>query len=266
VSDVSLPCGVLACPHCSLPLVLTSRDATCATGHAFDRAKGGHLHLLVGGRIASRSVAGDTADSLVSRRRFLDSGAYAPIAAALAECVGHVDGALLDVGCGEGYYTGHLDAAERYGLDVSKHAVRMAARRLPDATFVVGSAYRLPVLDRSLAMVTSVFAPHPLDEFHRVLRPTGRWVTVTPGPQHLDEMRPMFTGEAATKAEARRRERRQPPAGAQDARRLTFALDMTLETASDLLTMTPIRWQAGAVAPRSVTVDVWLSWGTPTGA
>lgn len=262
MADESQPFGgVLACPHCARALVVTRRDATCAAGHAFDRARGGHLNLLVGGRLASTAVPGDTPDALVSRRRFLDGGSYAPIAAALAERVGTVDGAVLDVGCGEGYYTAHLTAAHRYGLDVSKHAVRMAARRVPEATFVVASAYRLPVLDRSVAVVTSVFAPHPLDEFARVLRVGGRWVTVTPGPHHLDEMRPGSTGESEVKAGARRRIRTEPPEGADDAHRLTFTLELAPESAADLLSMTPIRWQTGASAPAAVTVDVWLASG-----
>ena len=251
---------VLACPHCALPLVLTRTAAACVTGHSFDRAKGGHLNLLVSGRLAPSAVAGDTPESLVARRRFLGTGSYAPIAAALSEAVGVVDGAVLDVGCGEGYYTEHLAAAHRYGLDVSKRAVQMAARRLPDSVFVVASAFRLPVLTGSVAVVTSVFAPHPFDEFARVLRPGGRWVTVTPGPLHLVEMRPAADGPAGEKARERERRRALAPVEAQHAQRLTFALELDDAAADDLFQMTPIRWQAGARPPlRAVTVDVWIA-------
>lgn len=254
---------VLACPHCGLPLMLTRTTATCATGHSFDRAKGGHLNLLIGGRLNSGAVPGDTPDALAARRRFLSSGGYAPIAEALAEAVGTVDGAVLDVGCGEGYYTSHLRGTDRYGLDVSKRAVQMAARLLPDSTFVVGSAYRLPVQDASLAVVTSVFAPHPLDEFSRVLRPGGRWVTVTPGPMHLVEMRPAADGAAGSKALDRQRRRAAEPEGSTSARRLEFRLDLDVTTADDLFLMTPIRWQATARPPlTAVTVDVWIASGS----
>lgn len=246
--------------------MLTRTASTCASGHAFDRAKGGHLNLLVGGRLPSNAVAGDTPDSLAARRRFLATGAYAPIAEALADAVGVVDGAVLDVGCGEGYYTEHLPAAHRYGLDVSKRAVQMAARRLPDSTFVVGSAYRLPVLAGSVAVVTSVFAPHPFDEFTRVLRLGGRWVTVTPGPMHLAEMRPAAEGDAGAKARQRQRRRAEAPAEAEHAQRLTFTLELDDAAADDLFHMTPIRWQAGARPPlRAVTVDVWIASAEITG-
>lgn len=253
---------MLACPHCGLPLTLVRATASCASGHAFDRAAGGHLNLLVGGRLPSSAIAGDTAESLAARRRFLGTGAYAPIAAALADAVGSVDGAILDVGCGEGYYTAHLTATHRYGLDISKRAVQMAARLVRDATFVVGSAYRLPVLDASIAVVTSVFAPHPLDEFARVLRSGGRWVTVTPGPKHLVEMRPTVDGIAGSKALERQRRRAEPPAGATTAQRLELTVALDGPTADDLFSMTPIRWQAGARPPAStVSIDVWIASG-----
>ena len=146
---------VLACPNCALALTFSARGATCANGHSFDRGRSGYLNLLVGGRLSAATTPGDTPDALAARRRFLGAGYYAPIAEALAEAVGVPDGPVLDVGCGEGYYLSQLDLVDLYGLDVAKSAVQMAARLLPDAQFVVGSAYRLPVLAGSVAAVLS---------------------------------------------------------------------------------------------------------------
>jgi 23S rRNA (guanine745-N1)-methyltransferase len=245
-------------------LALSDTGATCPNQHSFDRGRGGYLNLLVGGRINSQAPRGDTPDALAARRRFLSGGFYEPIADTLAEMVGDPGGPLIDVGCGEGYYLSRLAVPNRHGLDVSKSAVQMAARLLPDSQFVVGSAYRLPVLDSAVAAVVSVFAPHPLDEFARVLRPGGRWVTVTPGAAHLDEMRPTMHGDAEAKAADRRRQRSVPPEGAATAKRLTFQLDLPAVAARDLYSMTPIRWQSGAGHAAggdigSVTVDVWIS-------
>jgi len=256
---------ILACPHCHVALELTATGASCGSGHSFDRAREGYLNLLVGGRLASVSSPGDTPDSLAARRRFLSQGFYAPIAAALAQTVGSPAGALLDVGCGEGYYLAQLTAGERYGLDIAKAGVRMAARLLPDCQFVVGSAYRLPVLDASVEVVVSVFAPHPFDEFDRVLQPGGRWVTVTPGPDHLCELRPAdnpASGERGERRQQRFERRADPPAEADTAQRVRFALDLTADAATDLWAMTPLRWQTpndGAAQARSVTVDVWVA-------
>lgn len=252
---------MLACPHCALALTLTGGGAICANGHSFDRGRGGYLNLLPGGRLSPTAVSGDTTDALVARRRFLTAGHYAPIARALAEAVGTPPGPVLDVGCGEGYYLSQLSVADTYGLDVSKAAVKMAARAYPNTQFFVGTAYRLPVLDHSVGVVISVFAPHPFDEFSRVLRPDGWWVTVTPGPCHLQEIRPTVNGESAIKIGERMQRRSVPPPEATSAVRVQFVLDLSAEAAHDLFLMTPIRWQATdrVDGPASVTVDVWVS-------
>lgn len=262
---------VLACPHCTLALDLNDTGATCVNGHSFDRGRGGYLHLLVGGRLGPTVTSGDTPDALAARRRFLSAGHYLPIATAVADAVGVPPGPVLDVGCGEGWYlaqVSHEQAApgDRYGLDVSKAAVQMAARAHPDTQYVVGTAYRLPVLDRSVGAVISVFAPHPFDEFTRVLRPGGRWVTATPGPRHLQEMRPVPQGETAQRTAERLARRSEPLPEAASAVHVEFVLELTPDAARDLFLMTPIRWQSGARVvdehpdrPASVTVDVWVS-------
>ena len=257
---------VLACPHCALQLHLEPSGATCENRHSFDRARGGYLNLLVAGRLGSSVTPGDAPDALAARRRFLSAGYYSPIAAALAEAVETPAGPLLDVGCGEGYYLSQLAVPDRFGLDVSKAAVQMASRLLPDAQFVVGSAYRLPVLDVSVAAVTSVFAPRPFAEILRVLQPGGRWVTVTPGALHLQEMRPRLSGENERKAVDRLARREDAPPDASSARQVRFQLALAADALAELFLMTPIRWQSGAAAAaaaagREVTVDVWVSWG-----
>ena len=237
-------------------------SSVCANNHTFDRAREGYLNLLVGGRLPGASTPGDTPESLHARRRFLHGGWYSPIADALVTALGNIDGDVLDIGCGEGWYLTRVSATHINGLDISKRAVQMASKQHPDGRFVVGSAHRLPVLPESCAAVFSVFAPHSLDEFRRVLRPGGRWVTVTPGPRHLEEMRPN-KNESIRKRESRRSE---PPLGADSADRLTFGLTLTPDAAVDLFSMTPLQWQTAASASPAVTVtvDVWVAWGDNT--
>lgn len=244
--------------------MLDATGAACENGHTFDRGRGGYLNLLPSGRLGSRANAGDTPDSLAARRRFLAAGYYAPIAQAVADAVGEPDGPVLDVGCGEGYYLSQLRPTEqpRYGLDVAKTAVQLAARAHPEVQFVVGTAYRLPVLDHSVGVVMSVFAPHPLDEFARVLQEGGRWVTATPGPHHLQEMRPDLSDRESV---GERLERRSAaPAGATSAVHVEFEVSLDAAAVADLSLMTPIRWQKGARVdgPATVTVDVWVASGS----
>jgi len=261
---------ILSCPHCGLALHTHDRGATCDNQHSFDRAREGYFNLIVGGRLSPSVVAGDTAEALAARRRFLSSGGYSLVADALRETVlatlAIADGPILDVGCGEGYYLSQIKTSEAHGLDVSKKAVQMASRLLPDATFVVGSAFRLPILDSSCAAVFSVFAPHSFHEFARILKPGARWTTVTPGPHHLQEMRPIHAGKAASKALEREHRRREPPAESDSAERISYSLVLSAESAHDLFTMTPLQWQKNAAdniaGLREVSIDMWVSSGS----
>ena len=251
---------VFACPHCTMPLQLTQHEARCENNHLFDRSRDGYINLIVGGRLATTTTSGDTAESLRSRRDFFASGSYEPIASTLANALRGISGPVLDVGCGEGYYLTHISSSEKYGIDISKKAVQMASKLLPAAHFAVASAFRLPVLDHSCAAVFSVFAPHSFEEYARVLKPGGTWVTITPGPHHLQQMRPK-RDQSIDEREERRSE---PPAQAQHAERIQFELDLSPGAANDLFSMTPLVWQTAAEASPTthVSVDVWVSSGT----
>ncbi len=251
---------VFACPHCTKPLHLNQHEARCENNHLFDRSRDGYINLIVGGRLAASTTSGDTPESLRSRRDFFATGSYTPIALALANALHDISGPVLDVGCGEGYYFTHINATEKYGIDISKKAVQMAGKLLPDAKFAVASAFRLPIVDYSCAAVFSVFAPHSFEEYARVLKPGGKWVTVTPGPHHLRQMRPK-RDQSIDKREELRSE---PPAQAQHAERVQFELDLSPSAAHDLFSMTPLVWQTAADASPTthVSVDVWVSSGT----
>jgi 23S rRNA (guanine745-N1)-methyltransferase len=259
MAEVANDHSIFACPHCGLEFTPSSGGVHCPHGHSFDRAREGYLNLLIGGRISTSTNPGDTAESLAARRRFLNTGLFAPIATAVAATMGEIDGAVLDVGCGEGYYLSHIQSPHRFGLDIAKRAIQMASKSYPDAQFVVGNAYRLPVLENSCAAVFSVFAPHSLEEFHRVLVPNGQWVTVTPASNHLIQMRPK-RDENIVQREQRRDV---PPAHASHSQRIHFGLDLSEESAHDLFSMTPLVWQTAAdAAPTThVSVDVWVATG-----
>ena len=102
---------------------------------------------------------------------------------------------LLDAGCGEGYYTSALSAAisasggRTAGVDLSKTALKKAARACPGAEFAVASVYRIPMTEDSADIVLNCFAPLADAEYRRVLRPGGFFIYVVPGPGHLFEMK-----------------------------------------------------------------------------
>ncbi|MEV7662475.1 methyltransferase domain-containing protein [Paenarthrobacter sp. NPDC089316] len=188
--------AALRCPVCNGAFELREgRPArlACGSGHLFDAAKQGYFNFLTG---RGTVFEADTADMVAARFRFLAGGHYAGLASALAEMAADAlrrPGALvLDAGTGTGHYLRTvIDAtgAAAVGMDISKFALRRAARLNPEAANLVWDIWRpLPMADNSADVVTVVFAPRNPAEFARVLRPGGRLLVVTPGAGHLGEV------------------------------------------------------------------------------
>lgn len=179
----------LICPICGLPLVREGKAYCCENGHSFDIARQGYVNLLTVQQKHSLNP-GDTRLQVLSRREFLEAGYYRPIVDALIDTAQELNaaGPLLDVGCGEGYYGSRLASAidaELTGLDISKEAVRCAAAKYKDASWVCATASHLPVEDGSMGLVTSLFALTMAEEYRRVLRPDGYYFQVLAKEDHL---------------------------------------------------------------------------------
>ncbi|CAN7364804.1 methyltransferase domain-containing protein [Arthrobacter sp. LjRoot78] len=184
---------LLLCPVCRNSLTLRGNRLACPEGHSFDAARQGYFNLLVG---KGTVFEADTAAMVAARFDFLSSGHYRPLADAVAELAAAAlrgaDAAVLDAGTGTGHYLNALLAvapASAIGLDISKFALRRAARMNPDAGNLVSDVWQpLPVADAAVDVVTVVFAPRNAAEFARVLRPGGRLIVVTPRSGHLAEI------------------------------------------------------------------------------
>ena len=183
--------SLFTCPICAAPLERGERAYACPNGHAYDKAREGYVHLLPANKKHSKAP-GDDKGMAEARRRFLSGGYYGHLLAALCALGAEYappGEAVLDSGCGEGYYTAGLwEALGRpplAGIDLSKPSVRLAARRVPEGEFAVASAYHLPLADASVGLVLNCFSPLALDEFRRVLRPGGAFLYVVPAADHL---------------------------------------------------------------------------------
>ncbi len=191
--------SLFRCPNCTAPLVRGEGVYRCPQGHSFDISAAGYTHLLVANQKHSKNPGDDKA-MVAARTAFLDAGYYAPLRDALCAvtvkaCKGKEPCAILDCGCGEGYYTAAIAAALQdtqtrvAGIDISKFALKKAAKRLKDGEFAVASAYHLPVSDESVDVLLNVFSPLALEEFLRVLKPGGVFVYAVPTALHLWEMK-----------------------------------------------------------------------------
>ena len=179
----------LLCPVCAGALTVENGVCRCESGHSFDIARQGYIHLLPVQQKRSLQP-GDTKEQVLARREFLEAGFYAPIANALCDLAKDhgCTGPVLDVGCGEGYYSARLAEAldgELTGLDISKEAVRFAAGRYKNARWLCASAAHLPVADHQAGLVTSLFALTVAEEFRRVLRADGALIQVLAAQDHL---------------------------------------------------------------------------------
>ena len=229
------------CPHCGLPLDEAERTWWCGSGHQFDRAREGYVNLLVGGRLPG-GASGDNDEMVRARREVFDAGCYEPIIAAVARTVQSLGArTVLDAGCGEGTYLARACAAgaEGCGIDISKAAVRRAAKRYPQQRWAVASSYRLPFTEGAFDAVVSVFSPRPHAEFQRVLAPGGAAVVVTPGPSHLRGLAEMLY------AEARPHEHDADTPEFESVERVQFTVDLYSSVSRrSLLEMTPYWWSA----------------------
>ena len=177
------------CPLCAQPLRREEKRYVCPQGHSFDIARQGYVNLLTVQQKHSLDP-GDTRQQVLSRRAFLESGFYAPISEALNQAAldYNAQGEILDVGCGEGYYSARLAAAlgaPLTGLDISKEAVRCAAGQYKAYAWLCATAAHIPVPDGCVGTLSSLFALTLPGEFRRVLRKNGLFLQVLAAEDHL---------------------------------------------------------------------------------
>ncbi len=182
------------CPHCRAPLTVEGKSYVCPLRHTYDIGKPGYVNLLVSGRPTGDH--GDNKLMIAARRNFLGAGYYKTLENTLAELALRYtkDGSvILDAGCGECTYTDGIERALRdtrvgtsvLGLDISREALIIGAKKNPHLALAVATLYHLPLSDGTVDLLYDVFSPFAEEEYARVLKNNGVMILVIPGARHL---------------------------------------------------------------------------------
>ena len=182
-----------ACPICQEALDLVQQSLACPNRHSFDLSKFGYVNLAPQVK-ASKDY---DKENFQNRQLVLENGFYDHILNALSECLSPLAHPvnILDIGCGEGYYSRSLQERHPdhsfYAFDLSKESIQLAAKSDQEwkVKWFVGDLAHLPLLDQSMDLLLDIFSPANYQEFKRVLAPDGRLIKVIPTATHLQEIR-----------------------------------------------------------------------------
>jgi 23S rRNA (guanine745-N1)-methyltransferase len=195
----------LSCPVCGEAMVRLEKSYRCSNAHSFDLSKEGYCNFVLNNKHSS----GDSKDMMISRRNFLANGYYQSLSDTVNRIVDEIfwnskeakNFSLVDVGSGEGYYLRNVKEyissktdfqAEYYGIDLSKTGIKMAAKidsGMPSIHWIVSNFVKLPFMDKSISVILSMFSNYNLDEFARILSPSGHVIIIRPTEQHLIELK-----------------------------------------------------------------------------
>ena len=249
----------LICPICKEPLAREGKSLFCngEKRHCYDISASGYVNLLPPGK-KSNAKTGDDREMLKSRRAFLSGKFYDRISIAAAKAA--LDNlsvresiSFADAGCGDGYHALNIERffedkgikAYAVGLEASKNGAEMAAKLAKkensSAAFVAANIFDMPLADKSMDFVFSMFAPVPDAEAKRVLKDDGVLVVCSSGSHHLWEMREVIYGEPRLSPPLNR-----VPEGFERVAHTSLSYNFTLESQeliSSLFTMTPFYWR-----------------------
>lgn len=255
----------LTCPNCGSDLLREPRVLRCPRGHSFDIAREGYINLLIPPD-RERGIEGDSQPQLEARRRVFERGVFLPLLDTLTVLSRDVldawhmtrqdPAAVLDIGCGEGYYIGGIaeGLASTYpqmrfaGFDVSRAAMRMAARRHPQVVFAVANVRRrIYAPPASAALLLNIFAPRNPAEFARLVAPGGTLAIVIPSADHLASLRERFDLlDVPEDKQATVVRQFAPHFELKESRPLRYDVQLDASTAHDIIAMGPNAHHGGS--------------------
>ena len=234
----------LRCPLCGGAFSLKEKSLMCEKRHTYDIARQGYVNFVPGQKEMFYKK-----ELFDHRAKVFESGVYAPVverlSAAIERFVQKENPVLLDAGCGEGYYTKnvcHQRSMTRMGFDLSKDAVRLAARGQHAAHFFAADLKNIPLKDAAVDVLLDIFTPANYAEFARVLAPEGVVVKLAPRSGYLHELRTLagdrLRHQEYDGGDVERYAQEKMNVLAKET--ISYTLSVTQETAQHLARMTPM--------------------------
>jgi 23S rRNA (guanine745-N1)-methyltransferase len=259
--------GGFQCPSCGAPLLVKEFSLCCENGHTYDVARKGYVHLH------HKTVQSPYDKNLFdARRAVFEAGFYRPVIDALKTLlVPLAPAALLDAGCGEGYYLSSLSPALpetlMVGIDLSKEAILSASSRGGTALYCVGDLNRLPFADNVFDVLLNILSPANYTSFTRVLKKDGCFVKIMPGREYLQEIRHQLSPEKSGYDDTRVPDYLQQHIHVQRMERLHYTLPLSPSEYACFVSMTPLTESLSGdernvllqSPPDKITIDLQLA-------
>lgn len=174
----------ILCPVCNNILHKVDKTYKCDNKHNFDISKEGYINL---NRSSSQNT-GDNPVMIKARKNFLEKGYYEFLLNKVNSLLNE-DDSLVDLACGEGYYTSRFISKDKIGIDLSKSGLKIASKNDHKTIYLLNSIFHNPLEDKCADKVITIFAPVAKDEIKRILKDDGSFILVRPNDKHLFELK-----------------------------------------------------------------------------
>ncbi len=187
--------SLFICPVCGEKLEKNDKTYFCRNNHCYDIAKAKYVNLLMS-RTSKEKRHGDDKLMIQARKNFLEKGYYNILLKeilSVTENILHDGCTIVDIGCGEGWYTDNIykfavskvSDVKMAGIDISKTAAAALAKRNSSIESAAASAKAVPIGNEVCDICLSVFAPCDISEIERITRKNGYFIRVYPLEDHL---------------------------------------------------------------------------------
>ena len=175
----------ILCPVCKQYLKKQDKSYKCINNHTFDIACQGYLNL----NMKSSDNTGDEKEMIKARNAFLNAGYYCFLKDKINQIIdSYKPSNILDLACGEGYYTSSYNIKDKVGIDLSKQALKIASRNDTNTMYILKNIFDVPFEDNSFDLIITIFAPIS-KEISRLLKDNGHFILVKPDTDHLFELK-----------------------------------------------------------------------------